>query len=150
MARIHRAYQCYNKNLVSNHSPYVYSPIRCKKWKTYSITRLLFTSNRAAIIRNEILIRKLINAYPFYKLTNRFKFQIINSLNSRGARFAWHYCNSLGNWWSQEFGTILVQTLLFFKLPSHTMLHLLLTQYWRDTLFSLKTFFILTLQEPMH
>ena len=54
--------------------------------ETNSIPRLLFCSNWAAVIRNQILIRTLIGAFifnkmnAFLKLTSRFKFRIINSL----------------------------------------------------------------------
>ena len=54
--------------------------------KTSSIPRLLFNSNRAAVIRNQILIRTMIGASifnkmnAFLKLTSGFKFRIINSL----------------------------------------------------------------------
>ena len=63
------------------------------KKKKNPTPRLFFNSNRAAVIRIQILIRILIGA-SILKLTSGFKLRIINSLMYfRRVRFACHNCN---------------------------------------------------------
>ena len=75
----------------------MFTVIRCKDGKKNSIPRLLFNSNRAAVIRSQFLIQTLIGAFIFNKMNAflKLKFQIIDSLmSSKGVRFARNDCNN--------------------------------------------------------